>query len=104
MHRRIDLLPDHRKKGLNTTYRIQDAALGAFGIFFPQSLPFLDYQGVLQQTKSHNNVRTLLGMATPSYIVPQDGHVKQDFGRVAGKRWVATHTAWGAPWHHLPGR
>jgi len=34
IHRRIDLLPDYRKKGPNTQYRIQDAALGAFGIFY----------------------------------------------------------------------
>ena len=28
MHRHLDLLPDHRKTGPNTRYRIQEAALG----------------------------------------------------------------------------
>jgi len=40
LHRRIDTLPDHRKAGPNTRYRVQDAALGAFGIFFTQSPSF----------------------------------------------------------------
>ena len=36
LHRHTDQLSDYRK-GQNTQYRIQDAALGAFGIFFTQS-------------------------------------------------------------------
>ena len=196
MHRHIDPLPDHRKKGPNTQYRIQDAALGAFGIFFTQSPSFLDYQRTLQQTKGHNNVHTLLGVEQipcdnqirklldpiapsgldpvfldvferleqhrmlahfraldnqllvaldgtnyfssqaihcrncltrqltnghtlydhaaitpvivcpgqsqvialpPEYIMPQDGHAKQDCERAAGKRWLAKHAARVAP-------
>src|SRR5882672_1432139 len=62
LHQRIDQLPDYRKAGPNTQYRIRDAALGAFGIFFTQSPSFLDYQRTLQQTKGHNNVHTLLGV------------------------------------------
>jgi hypothetical protein len=61
LHRRIAQLPDHRTKGPNTRYAIQDAALGAFGIFFTQSASFLEYQRQLQQTKGHNNAHTLLG-------------------------------------------
>jgi hypothetical protein len=44
LHRRIALLPDHRPQGPNTRYAIHDIALGAFGIFFTQSLSFLEYQ------------------------------------------------------------
>jgi len=196
MHRHIAPLPDHRKKGPNTHSRIQDAALGAFGIFFTQSPSFLDYPRPLQQTKGHNNVHTLLGVAQipcdnqirklldpiapsglepvvldiferlaqhrmlthfrdldhhllvaldgthyfssqtihchncltrqltngptlyyhaaitpvivcpgrsqvlalpPEYIMPQDGHAKQDCERAAGKRWLAKHAARVAP-------
>lgn len=43
---RIESLPDHRK-GKNTQYSPQDAALGTFSIFFPQSLALLDYQRTL---------------------------------------------------------
>ncbi len=42
LHQRITQGPDHRK-GQNTKYRIQDAALGALGIFFTQSSSFLAY-------------------------------------------------------------
>ena len=196
MHRHIAPLPDYRKKGPNTQYRIQDAALGAFGIFFTQSPSFLDYQRTLQQTKGQNNVHTLLGVEQipcdnqirklldpiapsgldpvfldifecleqhrmlahfrdldnqllvaldgtnyfssqtihchncltrqltnghtlyyhaaitpvivcpgqsqvialpPEYIMPQDGHAKQDCERAAGKRWLAKHAARVAP-------
>src|SRR5215471_11781630 len=196
LHRRIASLPDYRQKGPNTQYAIQDAALGAFGIFFTQSPSFLEYQRQLQQTKGHNNVQTLLGVAQipcdnqirtlldpiapryldavfvevfegleqhrllapfrvlgdqllvaldgtnyfsskavhcpncltrqltngqtlyyhaaitpvivcpgqaqvialfPEYIMPQDGHAKQDCERAAGKRWLRTQAAQVAP-------
>ena len=73
MHRHIAPLPDYRKKGPNTQYRIQDAALGAFGIFFTQSPSFLDYQRTLQQTKGQNNVHTLLGVEQ----IPCDNQIRK---------------------------
>lgn len=196
LHRRIAQLPDHRTAGPNTRYSIQDAALGAFGIFFTQSPSFLEYQRRLQHTKGHNNAQTLFdveqipcdnqvrklldpiapstldpvfvevferleqhrmlakfrtlgdqllvaldgtnyfsskvihcdncltrqlsngqtlyyhaaitpvivcpGQAQvialpPEYIMPQDGHVKQDCERAAGKRWLAQHAEQVAP-------
>jgi hypothetical protein len=59
---RMAQLPDHRK-GSNTQYSIQDAALGAFGLFFMQAPSFLDYQRHLQQAKGQNNAGTLCGVA-----------------------------------------
>jgi hypothetical protein len=196
LHQRIDQWPDHRKEGPNTRYRIRDAALGAFGIFFTQSPSFLDYQRTLQQTKGQNNAHTLMGVEQipcdnqvralldpiapshfdlvfvevferleqhrrlahfrvlgdqllvamdgtnyfssktipcrncltrqlsngqtlyyhsaitpvvvcpgqaqvialpPEYIMPQDGHAKQDCERVAGTRWIRKHAAHVAP-------
>jgi hypothetical protein len=196
LHQRIDQLPDHRKEGPNTQYRIHDAALGACGIFFTQSPSFLDYQRTLQQNTGHNNAQTLLGVEQipcdnqvrtlldpiapsyldpvfvevferleqhhmlahfrvlgdqllvaldgtnyfaskvihcsncltrqlsngrtlyyhaaitpvivcpgqsqvialpPEYIMPQDGHAKQDCERAAGKRWLDAHAAQVAP-------
>ena len=196
LHRRIAPLPDHRHKGPNTRYAIQDAALGAFGIFFTQAPSFLEYQRRLQRTKGHNNAHTLVGVAQipcdnqvrtlldpiapshldavflevfegleqhrmlahfrglgdqlfvaldgtnyfssqvihchncltrrlsngqtlyyhaaitpvivcpghaqvialpPEYIMPQDGHIKQDCERAAGKRWLAKHAKQIAP-------
>ncbi len=72
LHRRIAQLPDHRHKGPNTRYAIQDAALGAFGIFFTQSPSFLEYQRRLQHTKGHNNAHTLLGVEQ----IPCDNQVR----------------------------
>jgi hypothetical protein len=60
--RRIDQLPDHRQPGPNTRYRIKDAALGAFGVFYMQSPSFLAHQKHIQQSKGQNNARTLLGV------------------------------------------
>ena len=196
LHRRIAQLPDYRKAGPNTRYTIQDAALGAFGIFFTQSPSFLEYQRRLQHTKGHNNTQTLFDVAQipcdnqirtlldpiapsyldsvfveifegleqrrmltplrvlgdqllvaldgttyfssqalhcpncltrqlsngqtlyyhaaitpvivcpghsqvialpPEYIMPQDGHIKQDCERAAGKRWLDKHAEQVAP-------
>ena len=51
LHRQIAHLPEHRQEGPNTRYALQDAVLGAFGIFFTQSPSFLEYQRRLQHTK-----------------------------------------------------
>ena len=34
----------------------------------------------------------------PEFIMPQDGHDKQDCERVAGKRWIAKHAKHVAPY------
>ena len=73
LHRPIEQLPDYRKQGPNTRYRIQDAALSAFGIFFTQSPSFLDYQRWLQQNKGQNNAHTLLGVEQ----IPCDNQVRK---------------------------
>jgi hypothetical protein len=70
--RRIAPLPDHRHQGPNTRYAIQDAALGAFGIFFTQAPSFLEYQRRLQRTKGHTNAHPLLGVAQ----IPCDHQVR----------------------------
>ena len=73
MHRHIDSLPDHRKQGPNTQDRIQDAARGAFGIFFTPSPSFLDYQRTLQHPKGPHNVHTLLGVEQ----IPGDNQIRK---------------------------
>jgi len=72
LHQRLAQLPDHRKPGPNTRYAIHDAALGAFGIFFTQSVSFLEYQRRLQHAQGRNNVRTLLGVEQ----IPCDNQVR----------------------------
>jgi len=53
--------PDKRT-GKNISYSIEDAALGAFSIFFTQSPSFLAYQKIMQETKGENNAHTLFGI------------------------------------------
>jgi hypothetical protein len=66
-------LPDHRQESPNTQYAIQDAALGAFGIFFTQAPSFLEYQRGLQQTTGHNNAHTLFDVEQ----IPCDNQVRK---------------------------
>ena len=192
-------LPDVRKPSPNTRYTIQNAALGAFGIFFMQSPSFLEYQRQLNQRQGHDNAQTLFGVEpipcdnqirklldpiapryftpvffevfahleqqhwleplrvldhqllvaldgtqyfssqalhcrncltrqlsngqslyyhtaitpvivcpghaqvialAPEYIMPQDGHAKQDCEQAAGKRWITQHASTLVP-HHV---
>jgi hypothetical protein len=72
LHQRIEHVPDHRKPSPNTRYTIQDAVLGAFGIFFTQSPSFLEYQRRLQHTKGRHNAQTLFGVEQ----IPCDNQVR----------------------------
>ena len=65
-------LPDVRKPSPNTRYTIQNAALGAFGIFFMQSPSFLEYQRQLNQRQGHDNVQTLFGVEP----IPCDNQIR----------------------------
>jgi len=85
----LSLLPDSRK-GHNVSYRIQDAALGAFSVFFTQCPSFLAHQKHLQETKGQNNamslfqvanlmsdnqIRNLLDPIEPKHLTPVFKHV-----------------------------
>jgi hypothetical protein len=65
-------LPDLRKPSPNTRYTIQNAALGAFGIFFTQSPSFLEYQRQLNQRQGHDNTQTLFGVEP----IPCDNQIR----------------------------
>ncbi|PXF56220.1 MAG: hypothetical protein C4B58_14310 [Deltaproteobacteria bacterium] len=57
----IKEFPDKRI-GNNTRYSIEDAAAGAFSVFFTQSPSFLAFQKAMQEKKGKNNAQTLFGM------------------------------------------
>ncbi len=67
----VSNFPDNRK-GKNTQFSIEDAALGAFSIFFTQSPSFLSYQRMMQETKGKNNAQSLFGVD----IIPTDNHIR----------------------------
>ena len=64
--------PD-RRTGTNLTYSMEDAALGAFSVFFTQSPSFLAYQKTMEKNKGKSNAQTLFGMKR----VPCDNHIRE---------------------------
>jgi len=72
-------LPDVRKPSPNTRYTIQNAALGAFGIFFMQSPSFLEYQRQLYHRQGRDNAQTLFGVEP----IPCDNQVRNLLDPVA---------------------
>lgn len=67
----LSTLPD-RRKGINISYSIQDAALSAFSVFFMQCPSFLDYQIRMQETKGNNNVSSLFQVNN----IPSDNQIR----------------------------
>ncbi len=47
----LDDLPDSRKPGNNTKYKISDAMMAAFSIFFTQPPSFLEHQRLMKNMK-----------------------------------------------------
>lgn len=63
--------PDKRT-GRNLSYSMEDAATGAFSVFFTQSPSFLAFQKTMEQNKGKSNARTLFGMER----IPCDNHIR----------------------------
>lgn len=64
-------LPDYRT-GKNRQYRISDAALGAFGVFFTQTPSFLAYQRAMQRRLGRSNAQSLFGVER----IPSDPQIR----------------------------
>lgn len=67
----ISLFTDKRT-GKNTTYSLENVALGAFSIFFTQSPSFLAFQIAMQKKTGLNNAKSLFGIQT----IPSDNHIR----------------------------
>ena len=67
----ISKFPD-RRIGENTKYSIEDAALGAFSLFFTQSPSFLAFQSAMQKAKGQNNAQSLFGLTQ----IPCNNHIR----------------------------
>jgi len=72
IRQRFEQLPDERKPSNRTTYRISDAALSAFGVFFMQSPSFLAYQREMQRRKGRDNAQQLFGV----HQIPSDNQIR----------------------------
>jgi len=69
--RTITLFPDKRT-GNNKHYSIEDAALGAFSVFFTQSPSFLSFQNSMRKNRGKSNAQSLFGMQK----IPCDNHIR----------------------------
>ena len=64
-------LPD-RRKGLNVTYSMREAAMAAFSVFFMQSPSFLAHQEAMQGRERRNNAASLFGIDQ----IPSDPQIR----------------------------
>ena len=67
----ITAFPDKRTGG-NCRYPLENAALGAFSVFFTQSPSFLAYQKAMQEAGGKSNAQTLFGIEE----IPSDNHIR----------------------------
>lgn len=65
-------LPDERKPGNNTKYRVEDAVMAAFSVFFTQSPSFLDHQRLMKSNKGKDNAESLFSIAK----IPGDNQIR----------------------------
>lgn len=75
---RLSSLPDKRR-GKNTRYGMEDAALSAFGVFFTQTPSFLAYQRKMADNKGRSNAQSLFGV----HKIPTDNHIRDLLDGVA---------------------
>lgn len=74
----IKNFPDGRT-GKNSTYTMEDVALGAFAVFFTQSPSFLSHQRDMEKARGSSNAQTLFGMKN----IPTDIHIRNLLDPVA---------------------
>ena len=67
----LEALPDKRT-GKNTRYRMEDAGLSAFSVFFSQNSSFLAYQRMMAEKKGRSNAQSLFGV----HQIPSDNHMR----------------------------
>jgi hypothetical protein len=67
----ISTFPDKRT-GKNKKYSLEQAALGAFSVFFTQCPSFLAYQEAMQEAEGKSNAQTLFQMEE----IPSDNHIR----------------------------
>lgn len=70
-HQCLASLPDSRT-GKNTRYRVADAAVSAFGVFFTQTPSFLSYQRKMAAKKGKSNSQSLFGV----HEIPSDNQIR----------------------------
>ena len=68
----LEELPDERKQGNNTKYRVEEALKSAFSVFFMQSTSFLDHQRLMKSQKGRDNAASLFDLES----IPCDNQIR----------------------------
>ncbi len=68
----LDDLPDERKQGNNTKYKVEEALKSAFSVFFMQSRSFLDHQRLMKSQKGRDNAVSLFELEN----IPCDNQIR----------------------------
>lgn len=71
--------PDVRKGGNHQLYRVSDACLSAFGVFFTQSPSFLAYQREMRVRQGRDNAQSLFGVSA----IPSNNEIRNLLDPVA---------------------
>ena len=71
LRKALEGVPEHRS-GRNRRYKIADAGLGAFSVFYLQSPSFLAHQRDMQRNKGQNNAQGVFGVEH----IPSDGQIR----------------------------
>ena len=67
----LNELPDNRK-GKNKKYRVKDAVIAGFSVFFTQSPSFLQHQRLMKPKKGKDNAESLFGVSE----IPSDNQIR----------------------------
>jgi len=76
--RKGDSLPDGRRSGHNLSYRLSDALICAFCIFFFQHPSALAFQRQMQEKRRRNNIASIFGVEE----IPSDTQIKTLLDRI----------------------
>src|SRR4030043_2307256 len=76
----IESFPDKRT-GDNLTYKMEDAALGAFSVFFTQCPSFLAHQKAMEKAKGKSNAQKIFGLKK----IPTNNHIRDLLDPVSPK-------------------
>lgn len=62
LRQELSELPETRKPWNNTKYKVEDAVMGAFSVFFTQSPFCLEHQCLRKSSKGKDNASSLFGI------------------------------------------
>lgn len=81
LHQLFGMFPD-RRRGSNQSKRFNDAAMGAFALFYTQSPSFLSYQKLMRDSEGMDNARSMFGIDE----LLSDNHIRNLMDEVPPQR------------------